>query len=261
MQHRILALGSVVLTACTTLGPMPATTGVSAIPANRPGGEVQAAVMPVFYLSEATQEAPHESSASPQLAGLFEPDRLLGTKGLILGARTWGGDGDTPIEPMIGYRRRLDERFAVAGIAYGTIAHGEGGGAYYDATRLGGELAVDALLIPMGDYLGLHFQATVAATYINASGRYCVESNGIGTDCDDYSREVNGEIEGIYTSATAGGSLDIARRPHGVFHGVKLAFLGAVGAMPKLRDGIQAPSKETYKSFGLLLTVGLGSDH
>ena len=261
MQHRILALGSVLLTACTTLGPMPATTGVSAIPANRPGGEVQAAVIPVFYLSEATQEAPHESSASPQLSTVFEPDRLFGTKGLILGARTWGEGGDSPFEPMIGWRHRFDDRFAAAVIAYGTIVHGESGGAFYDATRAGGELAVDTLLVPMGDYLGLHLQATLAATYIEATGRYCVNTVGVGTDCDDYSREVNGAIEGIYTSATAGASLDIARRPHGVLHGVRLAFLGAVGAMPKLRDGIQAPSKETYKSFGLLLTVGLGSDH
>src|SRR5665647_2649801 len=108
MQHRILAFGSVLLTACTMLGPMPATTGVSALPAERPGGEVQAAVMPVFFLSDATQQDKAPPRADPQLSALFEPDRLFGTKGLILGLRTWGEEGATPVEPMIGLRRKLD---------------------------------------------------------------------------------------------------------------------------------------------------------
>src|SRR5665647_2343303 len=73
-----------------SLGPIAATTGVSALPAERPGGEVQAAVMPVFFLSDATQQDKAPPRADPQLSALFEPDRLFGTKGLILGLRTWG---------------------------------------------------------------------------------------------------------------------------------------------------------------------------
>jgi len=259
MQPSLLATASVLLTACTTLGPMPATTGVSALPADRPSGEVQAAVMPAFFLSDTTQDEAPETPATRHLSALFEPDRVFGTKGLILGARTWGEGGDSPVEPMIGLRRRLDERFAVAGVAFGTHARGAEGGASYRATRLGGELVLDGLLLPFG-WLDFHVQATVAATYLDASGRYCVSSNGEGIDCDESSRRVDGEIQGLYTSATAGASIDIARRPHGILHGVRIAFLGAVGAMPKLRDGIQQQSKDTYRSFGLLLTIGLGSD-
>jgi len=259
MQPSLLAAASVLLTACTTLGPMPATTGVSALPAERPSGEVQAAVMPAFFLSEATQDDEPETPATRQLSALFEPDRVLGTKGLILGARAWGEGGDSPVEPMIGLRRRLDARFAIAGIAFGTRARGEDRGASYRATRLGGELVLDGLLLPFG-WLDLHVQATVAATYLDASGRYCATTGGLGTDCDEGSRRVDAELEGVYTSATAGASIDIARRPHGVLHGVRIAFLGAVGAMPRLRDGIQQASKDTYVSFGLSLTLGLGSD-
>ncbi|MBA3452817.1 MAG: hypothetical protein H0T42_06990 [Deltaproteobacteria bacterium] len=263
MQHRILVLGFVLgsglASACTTLGPMPATTGISALPAQRPGGEVQAAVMPVFFLSDATREAEPGPQASLQLSALIEPDRLFGTKGLILGARTWGEAGDSPFEPMVGLRKKLDDRFAVAGIAYGTQARGDDGGATYRANRLGGELAVDALLLPFG-WLDFHIQATVAATYIDATGRYCVSGTGEGTDCSEGSREVNGAVNGIYTSATAGASIDIARRSEGYLHSIRIAFLGAVGAMPRLRDGIQQPSQDSYHSFGLSLTIGVGSD-
>ena len=115
MQHRIYALGFVLLAACTTLGPMPATTGISALPAQRPSGEVQAAMMPVFFLSDTTRAEAPGPKASPQLSAVFEPDSLLGTKGLILGARTWGEGGDSPVEPMIGLRRKLDDHFAIAG--------------------------------------------------------------------------------------------------------------------------------------------------
>ena len=259
MQHRIYALGFVLLSACTTLGPMPATTGISALPAERPSGEVQVAVMPVFFLSDTTQAEDPGSQASPQLSALFEPDHLLGTRGLILGARTWGEGGDSPVEPMIGLRRKLDDRIAIAGIAYGTRVRGASSGASYRANRLGGEVAVDALLLPMG-WLDLRLQATLAGTFIDASGRYCVLANGEGTDCDDGSREVNGEVSGLFPSATAGAALDIARRSSGVVHGVRIAFLAAIGATPRLRDGVQQPMKDTYRSFGLSLTLGLGSE-
>ncbi|MDB4960474.1 MAG: hypothetical protein JWP01_473 [Myxococcales bacterium] len=256
--HSLIAV-SLLATACTTLGPMPATTGLSAVPTHRPGAEVQASVMPVFFLSDAAHEGDADAAATPQLSAILEPDRLFGSKGLILGARTWGESGDSPLEPMIGVRRRLDDTFAIAGIAYGTFARGESGGASYSATRFGGEAAIDATILPLG-YLEFHAQATLAATYLDASGRYCVSSNGEATDCDQYSRLVDGELAGIYTSATAGVSLDIARRPHGVLHGIRLAAMAAVGAMPRIRNGIQSASNDHYRSFGLSLTIGLGSD-
>jgi hypothetical protein len=256
--HSLLPL-FLLATACTTLGPMPATTGLSAVPTNRPGAEVQAAVMPVFFLSDAAHEGDPDGAASPQLSAILEPDRLFGSKGLILGARTWGESGDSPVEPMIGLRRRLDDTFAIAGIVHGGFAHGASSGASYSATRLGGEVAMDATILPLG-YLEVHAQATLAATYLDARGSYCVGSTGEATDCDSYSRLIDGNLAGVYTSATAGMSLDIARRRHGVLHGIRLAALAAVGAMPRIRDGIQSQSNDHYRSFGLSLTIGLGSD-
>lgn len=251
---------SLVLAACTTLGPVPATTGVSAVPVGRPGGEVQAGVMPAFFLSDAARESDPLSPATRQLSAVLEPDRLLGTKGLILGARTWGESGDSPFEPMIGIRRRLDDSFAIAGIAYGGRAAGAQRGASYAADRLGGELAIDVTLLPLASWLAVHAQATVSATYLDARGTYCVASSGEGIDCDDTSRRVDGTIEGVYGAATAGISVDLARRPHGVLHSVRIAMLGAIGARPRIRDGVQEPSDDHYKSIGLSLTIGIGDD-
>ena len=260
-MHLHLALPALLLaTACTTLGPMPATTGMSALPVDRPGVELQTGMMPAFFLSDAAQDDEPQAPATPQLAALIEPDRLLGTKGLVLGARAWGEGGDSPLEPMIGVRRRLDDRFAIMGLAYGTHARGAKSGARYAATRIGGEVVIDGALIPRTSWLGLHAQATVSATYLDATGRYCVAASGNAIDCADTSRRVDGALSGVYAAATAGISLDLARRPVGVVHGVRLALLGAAGTMPRIRDGAQQASSDRYTSIGLALTFGLGSE-
>jgi hypothetical protein len=247
-------------TGCTTLGPMPATTGISAVPANRPGAELQAGIMPAFFLSDAAHANYGHGAPTRQISALIEPDRLLGTKGLVIGARSWGETGDSPFEPMVGLRRRVDDRFSVAGFAYGTHAHGAEQGASYIANRFGGELAIDAELIPVASWLGIHVQATASATYVDAHGTYCVAPDGEGIDCHDTSRRVDGTIEGVYTAATAGVSLDLARRSQGYLHDIRLALLGAVGAMPRIRDGVQQPSNDQYRSIGLSLTIGIGDE-
>jgi hypothetical protein len=244
------------LAACTTLGPMPATTGVSAIPADRPGVEVQAGLVPVFFLSDAAHDGDSAYAASSQLSALVTPRR----DGLVLGARRWGEAGDAPVEPMIGWRRRLDDAFSIAGIGYGTFAYGENGGASYEALRLGGELAVDARLVPIARALAIHVQASLSATYLDASGTYCVGTTGQAVDCSSTSRRVDGEVHGIYTAATAGVALDIARRPTGWLHHVRLAAVTALGGMPRIRDGRQERSHDTFRSIGLSLSVGFGSD-
>ncbi len=239
---------------------MPTTTGVSAIPNGRPGVELQAGIMPSTYLSDSAQKYDSDGEPTRQLSAVLEPARLLGVKGLILGARTWGDEGDSPFEPMIGIRRKLDDTFAIAGIAYGTHAYGENSGASYSANRAGGELAFDAKMIPFGDYVALHGQASVSATYLDATGTYCVGADGFAIDCENTSRRVDTDVEGIYGAATAGFSLDIARRPHGVVHNIRIAMLASIGARPRIRDGVQQESKDTFKSFGLSLTLGLGED-
>ncbi len=258
MRTMLLAL-TLAVTACTTLGPTPATTGVSAVPVGRPGVELQAGIMPAFYLSDAANDGSGDKSGTAQVHAIIEPDRILGTKGLILGARKWGEDGDSPIEPMIGYRRRLDNAFSVAGIVYGGHADGEANGATYEATRFGGELAIDAGIQSRWSWLSGHLMASVSATYLDATGEYCVNGGGIAIDCEDESRRVDGAVEGVYTAATMGMALDLARRPQGSVQSVRLFLLGAIGMMPALREGMQMPSNNGYFSIGMGLSVGFGS--
>lgn len=251
----LLALAA---TACTTLGPTPATTGVSAVPVGRPGVELQAGVMPAFYLSDAANDG-DGSEPTNQINAIIEPDRLLGLKGLIVGARKWGESGDSPIEPMIGYRRRLNDAFSLMAVAYGGHAGGASGGASYEATRAGGEIAVDGDAGSPWSWLGVHFLASLSATYLDATGEYCVDGNGIAIDCDENTRRVDGAVEGVYTAGTAGMAIDIARRPHGSIQSVRWSMLASVGMMPQLRDGMQAPSNNGYFSIGFGLSIGFGA--
>lgn len=260
MSPRILLPLTVLATACTTLGPMPTTTGVSAVPNGRPGVEIQAGAIPSTYLSDATWDSTRSGEPTRQLAAVLEPARWLGVKGLILGARTWGDEGDSPVEPMIGLRRKIADAFAVAGIVYGTHASGAQSGASYEAARVGGELALDVNLLPFSRGLELHAQGSLAATYLDATGVYCVGNDGEGTDCYDTSPRVDTAIEGIYAAANGGFSLDIARRPHGVIHNVRLAVLFSIGARPRVRNGIQEESNDTFTSAGLSLQLGFGED-
>src|SRR5512139_2573994 len=86
---------------CTTLGPMPSTTGISAIPAGKPAGEAQLGGVPAFHLSSSASTP--RGGATGQAAVLVEPDRWIKAPGLVVGARLFGKGEDTPIEPMIGY--------------------------------------------------------------------------------------------------------------------------------------------------------------
>src|SRR4051794_10083237 len=99
------ALILVALSACTTLGPMPATTGISAVAANRPTIEATAGSVPAFYLSQAAEdEAKGEHTETASI--VIEPDRWFGTHGLIAGVRAFGQGTDTVTEPFVGVRRK-----------------------------------------------------------------------------------------------------------------------------------------------------------
>ena len=258
MRTTLLAL-TVFATACTTLGPNPATTGVSAVPVGRPGVELTAGLAPAFYLSDAANDGDGEGAMTSQVSAMIEPDRLLGTKGLILGARSFGEDGDSPIEPMVGYRRKLNEAFSLGGVVFGGRASGEQNEAFYKATRAGGEITIDGGIASERKWLALHLFASLSATYLNAKGEYCIADNGVATDCDDYSTRVDGAVEGIYTAGSLGLALDIARRPQGTIQSVRLQLHGAVGAMPALRYGEQIESNNGFFSMGLGLSLGFGS--
>jgi hypothetical protein len=244
-------------TACTSLGPMPATTGMSAVPANRAGVEAQVAAVPTYFLSAAAST--QHATVTQQAALLVEPDR----NGFVIGGRVFGEDSDSGTEPMVGYRRRLDDGISVAAVAFGTAMHAGAGIANYRATRGGAELAIDAKVIEIASWLAIHGQASVSATAISASGTYCVNSTGIGTDCDesrpDTNRIVDGSFSGIFPSATATLALDLGRRPTGILHSLRLALMGSVGEMPRLVDG-RPQSGRAYSAVGLSLTFALGAD-
>jgi hypothetical protein len=258
----VVVLAGVSAIGCTTLGPMPTTTGLSAVPAGRPGAEAQFGMVPGYLLSEGAQETT-DGAGDPavQLLGAIEPGSALGTGGLVVGARRWGRATDGAFEPFVGYRHRLDDAISIALIGYGTKMSGEDQGASYRAGRVGGELALDARMLAMGRWTALHGQASVSTTYVDASGTYCVDPDGLGTDCgargDD--RVVDGTVRGAFSAATASLSLDIGRRPTGTFHGLRIALLGAAGLRPQLRNGMQLDS-EAYASLGLTMTLGFGAE-
>ena len=240
---------------------MPATTGVSAVPNGRPGIELQGGFTPGYYLSDATREPTRRGQVSEQVLALVEPDRWLGTHGLIAGARGGGHQGDHTAEPFLGYRERLSDVFALGVIGHGTVIHGAHRGASYRAARAGGELAVDARLLAPVSWLALHGQAAVSAMYVDAHGTYCGDQAGLGVDChqDGTDRMIDGTVHGVFPAATGSLALDVARRSAGVFHGGRLALVGTTGWMPQIRNGAETAAAP-YRSLGLTLTLGFGAD-
>src|SRR5689334_11556166 len=102
MRHALLVLS---LTGCTTLGPMAANTGMSAVPHGRPTFDVAVAAQPGYYLSASTTEN-QRGGVLPSLALLFEPDRWVNLPGLYLAGRVIGAsDAGTLVEPILGYRK------------------------------------------------------------------------------------------------------------------------------------------------------------
>ena len=243
------------LAGCTSLGPMPATTGLGAMPAQRPSAEVSAGGVPVYRLSTAASDTDRNGDVTGQLSVLFEPDRLLGVPGLVVAMRSWGDQWSDAIEPMVGYRRKI-EQFAISGVVYGTHMADESKGASYSATRVGGELAVGARF--MDQYLKADAQLAVSATYLSADGMYCADASGLGRDCEEQEMAtVAGELAGVYPAATASVSLALGP-PASWFHDVRVSGIFSVGYMPRLLGGEQQRGT-AYTSGGLLLKFGFGA--
>lgn len=240
---------------------MPATTGVSAVPINRPGGEVQLGPVPGFFLSSSAHA---QANGAPimQASALIEPDRWIGLKGLVVGARLFGQSGDTPGEPYIGYRRTMREGLSLGGGLYGTSKRSSARLASYQATRVGGEAALDAQLWE-GEWVGFHLQGAVSATRIAASGEYCVDPMGIAKDCniDDPTMNtmIDGKQTGVYPAATGSVALAFAKGRDGVFDGARLALMFATGSMPVMANG-EKTGNDVYAAAGLTLTLGIANE-
>jgi len=245
---------------CTTLGPMPSTTGVSAVPQGRPGGEVAAGIMPIMRLSDGASGEKYNGRTNPAVSALFDPDRLLGIPGLFVTGRVWGPHGDTGVEPGLGYRRQLDDRISIGGVGYGTKMKDDENGASYKATRVGGEAMLDVKLSDLTAWSEAHLQGAVQATYIKASGRYCVQADGDATDCaeDGSVPMVDGALSGVFPAATVLAAVDFGRSKHGAFHGARLAGMFSAGWMPRVTNGEQR-SGQAYITGGIMLALGFGS--
>jgi hypothetical protein len=255
----VLGLGVAgVAGACTSLGPMPATTGVSAVTHGKPGVELSGAITPVWRLSAAASGEDRSGNAVLQGAIVVEPDRLIDAPGLVVGARAFGNDGDAGYEPLVGYRHRANERTTIAAVAYGTKMSAAEHGADYEAVRAGAEIVADAEVVKLASWLALHASASASGTYVSASGRYCVDPDGDAIDCDadGPNTMTDGEVRGVYPTGSASLALDLVRRGGG-FRGVRLAFAAAGGYMPRLVGGEQRRG-DLFGSAGLSLTVAFG---
>jgi len=259
---RSLLAAAVALTAsaCTTLGPMPTTTGVSPIPHQRPGVDVQAGAVPGVHVSSMTQKDPAGSSFT-QLAAAFEPDRLVGIPGLIAGGR-FISNTPNQVEPYLGWRGFVDpaKTIAVAAVAFGTRSRGRNQGASLEASRIGGEVIADANLTGPSRFAELHLVGGASAVGMWSAGTYCANADGFGVDCDNQSNApINGSISGVLPAARAGLALDFVRNRASVFHGGRLELTISGGTMPLVVAGDKKGSAG-YASAGLSLTLGVGDE-
>ncbi len=128
----------VLTAACTSLGPMPATTGISAMPLGRPGVEGTIGVVPGFMASQAAQNEA-KGAAINNASLLLDVDRWLPMRGLLVGGRIFGKDGDTPLEPYLGYRRAVVEGVSLGVVGFGSSKRRDTQAATYHGFRFGEE--------------------------------------------------------------------------------------------------------------------------
>jgi hypothetical protein len=237
-------------------------TGQSVAPEPRPNLELQAGLVPGFYLSSSVTDKPKGTPVG-QAAAMFEPDELISLPGLAIGGRYVGGkDEGAYAEPMLRYRTLLDDekRVAVGVVGFGTRASGSDRGASYSATRVGAEAGADLRMTDRSSWAELHMYAGASATGIFADGRYCESSQtGYAVDCPEgQTGDVKADLSGVFPSAFVGASLDFARHLDSAFHGVRLGTFAAGGLMPTFQGARQEENK-TYATIGVALTVGLGA--
>jgi hypothetical protein len=265
-RHLCVTCFALSMLGCTKLGPTPAMTGVSSVPIGRPGVELQAAAVPGYFLSSGARDDP-SGEAMQQLSAVLEPDEVIHVPGLLAGGRFAGsGDEGGAFEPLLGYRRFLDDgaRFALGAVGYLAYQSAEGGAADFSALRGGLEVGVDARLTGPSPYAELHTNLGASFTAIDAEGQYCASvESGLGVDCPTSetasARRVDATLSGIFPSVHAGVSVDFGRHLRSPFHGVRLAFDLAGGTLPTLLAGEQRSAK-IYGAAGLSLTLGLGTD-
>jgi|SoiMethySBSTD1v2_1073268.scaffolds.fasta_scaffold07535_3 hypothetical protein len=266
MQRCTIRLGTALAllgasSACTTLGPMPATTAISAVAAERPDVELQVGAIPGYYLSSAVAKDP-EGSSVLQAMLLFEPDDLIDAPGLVGGGRVIGSeDSGTYAELLLGYRRALDQirRFSLGAFGYASRGSASRDDASYEATRAGAEGVFDIAVTPEEEPVSVHVFAGASLTGIWANGEYCMDAEGFGMDCGSSPPpRVKAEAVGFYPALSGGLALNLGRHAESVFHGLRLAIHGAGGTMPRV-IGARQQNPESFGAGGVSLTLGLGA--
>jgi hypothetical protein len=241
---------------------MPGVTGLSPVSNGRTGIEAQAGYIPGFYLSDAVQKDPN-GDIMVQFSGMFDPGDWLPIKGLSVGARyVTGGDSSSIIEPMLRYRRYLDDnkRIAMQITGFGTTAEGRAEGASYSAARGGLEFSTDIRVTPEFKWIEFHVTGGSSLTLISAEGHYCMNGEGYGQSCSE-GQEATTSVKtfGAYPALFVGAYLDFFRHTDWTLHNARLGFFMAGGKMPRVRSGKQEESDGSWHSFGLNLIVGFGA--
>jgi hypothetical protein len=248
--------------ACTTMGPTPATTGFTARPMARTGLDLQVGLVPGHNLSSSVVESPDGNSIK-QASLAAQYDELIGIPGLVLGARVFGNEGDTPLEPVIGYRRVLGDGVAsIGGFFYGTHASHEEYGTSYEATRLGGELSTDIRILE-NRWVEPHLFGGLNVQYLSAEGTYCTDPMGQwAEDCaeppDPPKPTTSATARGAYLAGHVGLAVEVMRHRDSWFHGGRIAFMLSGGTMPHVESSVQTDD-ETYAAAGLTFSVGIGA--
>jgi hypothetical protein len=169
-----------------------------------------------------------------------------------------GGAGGF-VEPILGYRLSLSDRFAGAILVYGTHAEGEQNGARFSAARFGGELQGDLLITNESRWAELHVSWGVSLTGLSGEGHYCVDTDGYGTDCGISDRAVDIHVSAAYVAASAAVAVELFRHHESWFHGGRVAFGVAGGTMPTYRAGLPTDAA-VYAAVGLSMSVAVGAN-
>ena len=219
--------------------------------------EAQIGLVPGFYASQSAQNEA-KGAAIQNGSVLLDLDRWLPFRGLLVGGRVFGQSGDRPFEPYVGYRQRIHDRVALGVIGFGSSKRVEKYASYH-GFRIGGEAMVDVELYRANETFAVHAQGAISITRILASGRYCVDDQGVGIDCDeDMTRNtiISGKFVSVYPAGTAQIALDLGRH-EGTFDGARLALLASAGQMPLVVGG-EEQERDLYYHLGISLTVALG---
>jgi hypothetical protein len=230
---------------------MPTTTAIGARPAGHTVLELQIGHVPGFHLSDvATQDG---AAAARAGSLLVEPGSRLGTRGLLVGGRAFGDDGNLILEPIVGYRHAF-ESFAIAGFLYGTATHHATTDESYDAYRVGTELAISTPISRATSWFVMDVQLAVAVMRLDAEGRFCVRTDVL---CNGPYEE--GRVRGFYPASTVSLGFDAGRVRWPVLNHARVAFMFGAGLMPALTASEQA-DPGGFVNVGVSLTVGIGDD-